>query len=402
MRRGTAVPSQALMITGSAARQPSRGSCAGAEPEGAEPGARLRATCRLPVGRRTTGHGGLAPYPRTAYRTPVRTAIPFVLVALASGGIGWGIGTFGRDEATTCPLAPTVALPERPSVLPHPTEITAAPRLEGRPVEAPREARAPVEPVKPAESSEGRASAYPHPMRVVHEGGEVFLELANGRLKVVWNGNAYALVPDGPWRDWTPAGEVLQEGEYAEGAKRGTWTTYHPSGAGIATRGSYSNGRLEGDFESWHPNGVRAEMTTYEKGAAHGLATAWHPNGRIARRGEWMAGAKSGVWTHFDAEGNMVRRERWEAGTLLGQVEAWDPNGTWPTEDQALERASVGGKYADLAARIVAPEDAERYRDFHEYGQYPGTDYLGQREIPAGYWVYVHPWWFVWRTVRTP
>jgi hypothetical protein len=328
---------------------------------------------------------------------PVRTAIPFVLVALASGAAGWWIGTLSRDEAATCTPAPTLARRERPSDLPHPTELAAAPRLEARPVEAPREVRAPVD---ATESDDGTPSAYSHPMRVIHERGEIFLELANGRLKVVWRGNAYALVPHGPWRDWTPAGVVLQEGEYREGTKHGSWTTYHPEGGGLATRGHYADGRLEGDFESWHPNGVRAEITSYEKGAANGPAMAWHSNGQLARRGDWVAGAKDGVWVYFDEEGHMVRRERWAGGALAEPIEAWNPGGTWPTEEQALERASVGGKYSDFAVRILAPEDKERYSEFYEVGQYQTTEYRGQRGIPAGYWVYVHPWWFVWRTVR--
>jgi antitoxin component YwqK of YwqJK toxin-antitoxin module len=328
----------------------------------------------------------------------MRSALPFVLVALASGAVGWGIGTLDREQPTTHVSARAVPARERPS-MPHPTELETAPRLDGRPVEEPREERVRVE---APESGDGTASAYPHPIRVVHDGGEIFLELANGRLKVVWNGHAYAVVPHGPWRDWTPDGAILQEGEYAEGVKHGDWTTYHPKGGRVATRGHYVNGQLHGDFESWHASGSRAETTTYENGTANGLASTWHPNGQLARRGEWAAGAKDGTWVHFDEGGRMVRREQWENGALAWPVEAWDPDGRWPTEAQALERASVGGKYSDLAVRIVAPDDQAGYGDFHEYGPYSATDYLGQREIPSGYWVYVHPWWFVWRTVREP
>ena len=66
----------------------------------------------------------------------------------------------------------------------------------------------------------------------------------------------------------------------------------------------------------------------------------------------------------------------------------------------ALDKATVGGKYSGLIERVVAPGDRAGYGDFRDYGIYRSTDYMGHRGLAAGYWVYVWPWWYVWREQR--
>jgi hypothetical protein len=46
------------------------------------------------------------------------------------------------------------------------------------------------------------------------------------------------------------------------------------------------------------------------------------------------------------------------------------------------------------------PEDEQRYGKFHNYGYYEEPNYAGYSNLPAGYWVYVAPHWFIWKEYR--
>ncbi len=60
-------------------------------------------------------------------------------------------------------------------------------------------------------------------------------------------------------------------------------------------------------------------------------------------------------------------------------------------------KASAEGKYRDLLRRIEVPADLEFYGEFSDYGRYEGTSYAGHDDLPPGFWVYLHPHWYIWR-----
>jgi hypothetical protein len=60
------------------------------------------------------------------------------------------------------------------------------------------------------------------------------------------------------------------------------------------------------------------------------------------------------------------------------------------------KRASVEGKYRDLRRIIPVPADKQNHTEFCDYGMYNGTAYAGYNDLPAGYWVYVYPHWYIW------
>jgi hypothetical protein len=66
----------------------------------------------------------------------------------------------------------------------------------------------------------------------------------------------------------------------------------------------------------------------------------------------------------------------------------------------APDAASVNGKYYNLLKVINVPQDRATYGDFDDYGYYSSTSYAGYSNIPAGYWVYVYPDWYIWGNSR--
>ena len=63
-------------------------------------------------------------------------------------------------------------------------------------------------------------------------------------------------------------------------------------------------------------------------------------------------------------------------------------------------KAHCNGRYAKLLRKIHVPQDRASYTDYHEFGHYQATDWAGHKNIPAGYWVYVYPHWYIWGEIK--
>jgi hypothetical protein len=66
---------------------------------------------------------------------------------------------------------------------------------------------------------------------------------------------------------------------------------------------------------------------------------------------------------------------------------------------KALRKARVSGKYEMLLRQIKVPADAAQYADFRDLGPREVTNYAGFSDLPKGHWVYVYPYWYIWRDV---
>jgi hypothetical protein len=71
-----------------------------------------------------------------------------------------------------------------------------------------------------------------------------------------------------------------------------------------------------------------------------------------------------------------------------------------PAGSPDLSTASVNGKYSNLLYTLNVPQDKGSYGDFYDWGYYTGTSYAGYNNLPAGYWVYVYPNWYIWGNTR--
>lgn len=73
-----------------------------------------------------------------------------------------------------------------------------------------------------------------------------------------------------------------------------------------------------------------------------------------------------------------------------------------PPSNALLDQASVHGKYEGLVQTFTLPGDVERYGQFNDFGYWKGGAYESIPNAPAGYWVYVAPDWYVWKSVAQP
>ena len=69
--------------------------------------------------------------------------------------------------------------------------------------------------------------------------------------------------------------------------------------------------------------------------------------------------------------------------------------------EQALKRAAVDGKYRMLLAQIKVAKDREQYGEFRDLGLRDRREYGEHKDLPKGYWVWVAPYWYVWRDMTS-
>ena len=69
--------------------------------------------------------------------------------------------------------------------------------------------------------------------------------------------------------------------------------------------------------------------------------------------------------------------------------------------EQSLKRAAVNGKYRMLLAQIKVENDRAEYGDFRDLGLRDRKEYDQHKDLPKGYWVYVAPYWYIWRDLTS-
>lgn len=65
--------------------------------------------------------------------------------------------------------------------------------------------------------------------------------------------------------------------------------------------------------------------------------------------------------------------------------------------EEALVKARCNDKYRMLLRQIKVEKDADPTKDIIEMGMREVDTYAGHAELPKGYWVYVAPYWYIWR-----
>lgn len=65
--------------------------------------------------------------------------------------------------------------------------------------------------------------------------------------------------------------------------------------------------------------------------------------------------------------------------------------------EKAFIKARSTGKYKMLLTQIKVPKDFDKFKNFTDLGRRTVSEYQGHKNLPAGYWVYVYPYWYIWR-----
>jgi hypothetical protein len=65
--------------------------------------------------------------------------------------------------------------------------------------------------------------------------------------------------------------------------------------------------------------------------------------------------------------------------------------------EKSLEKARVNGKYSMLLHQIKVAADFGKHKDFADLGYRETTEHAGFKDLTPGHWVYVFPYWYIWR-----
>lgn len=120
----------------------------------------------------------------------------------------------------------------------------------------------------------------------------------------------------GQWRRFWPNGQVMSEISYTMGQPRGPYTTYYPSGK-TEEQGSWDLDRNTGKFQRWHPNGQLAQDFTFTAfGVRDGVQRYYHENGQLEVEVNIKEGKEEGTLKRYYANGDVQQVAQFNGGVI--------------------------------------------------------------------------------------
>ncbi|MGI6306052.1 MAG: toxin-antitoxin system YwqK family antitoxin [Bacteroidales bacterium] len=99
----------------------------------------------------------------------------------------------------------------------------------------------------------------------------------------------------GPWKDFSPGGTLIAEGNYTTNRRTGPWKFYNSSGR-LEQAGAYSSGRIDGTWRWYYPEGELLREEDYYQGKRDGSYTEYTRTGEIIAEGSYADGERNGLW----------------------------------------------------------------------------------------------------------
>ncbi len=110
-------------------------------------------------------------------------------------------------------------------------------------------------------------------------------------------------VPHGTFKRWTGFGDIALIGEYKNGKREGTWTSYYTDKLNTRKKEAeryYEDDHAIGDWIGWHFNGTKAFEEHYnEKGDTIGVWKKWDENGTLIEENSCFETNKKGYFKKF-------------------------------------------------------------------------------------------------------
>ncbi|MCO5260301.1 MAG: hypothetical protein M9916_09175 [Crocinitomicaceae bacterium] len=85
-------------------------------------------------------------------------------------------------------------------------------------------------------------------------------------------------------------GKLMEEGNYKNGLKVGTWTAYHAGGRLKAVVSNYKNGKLDGEMSTFDKRGKIISSVQYKNGLKHGSFKTYDKKGKITSEKRFSEG----------------------------------------------------------------------------------------------------------------
>lgn len=139
----------------------------------------------------------------------------------------------------------------------------------------------------------------------------------------------------GHWRFVAPAtekagyadGALVEEGQYANSKRIGTWRRYWPNGK-LMSEINYQMGRPKGEYRTFYPSGKVEEQGSWDLDRNTGKFLRYHPNGNLAQDFVFNAnGQRDGEQKYFHENGQLEVTVQIKEGREDGTLKRYTADG---------------------------------------------------------------------------
>lgn len=129
---------------------------------------------------------------------------------------------------------------------------------------------------------------------------------------------------NGPWKDFSPGGVLVAEGNYTANRRTGAWKFYNAAGR-LEQAGAYSNGRIDGTWRWYYPDGELLREEDYYQGKRDGSYTEYSRTGEVIASGSYADGERNGIWKV--TTGDNTEEGEYLLGLRDGEWKSYYPDG---------------------------------------------------------------------------
>ncbi len=130
--------------------------------------------------------------------------------------------------------------------------------------------------------------------------------------------------PDGLWKWYYESGSILREEEYFQGRRDGEFTEYSPTGE-IISQGQYIDGEANGEWK--YKSGDNIEEGKYIIGLRDGAWKSYYPDGKLRFRGNYVQGTPDGAQTYYHENGKIKEEQFYTMGIRQRSWKKYDEEG---------------------------------------------------------------------------
>lgn len=170
-------------------------------------------------------------------------------------------------------------------------------------------------------------------------------------------------VNHGKWKQWDPNGNIVAEGQYENGARKGTWVRWLRGGEAklmstvpyqqfqtpLISQATFKNGQLNGRWTIYDAKQRKISEWTFADGQRDGKWTWWYVNGRKMREIDYRNGDLDGHYRQWKPDGTLTTDDTFQEGRKLARKVDYQKGSK--TQKQQQQQKQSEGMY--LYARIV-------------------------------------------------
>ena len=215
----------------------------------------------------------------------------------------------------------------------------------------------------------------------------------------------------GSWKMWDAGGNLMAEGQFAQGAREGVWNRWYlPGGAKIfgqlpyqqfpgpfISQATFRNGQIDGTWTIYDSKQRKISEWAYENGVRQGASIWWYANGRVMREANYRDGDLDGEIKQYDPNGKLVFREVYELGRKLAPKTEYHSGGKQKKTEGLYLHAKIVEKTPDdwwnaVPAVTMQVGKDERHGPWSSW--YPNGQVQIQGEYKHDLRVGQFTWWY--------